>query len=256
LPDGTLRFVHEEAEVAYNEAGEPVRMIGTVHDITELKRAEYELRALSRELVEAQELERRSIGHELHDQIGQTLTALQLLLARAAKLPQEGMKAGLSQAQSVVTELMAQIRQISLDLCPTMLDDLGLLPTLLWHFDRFKEQTGVRIDFTHKKLDKPLTQKVNLAAYRIIQEALTNIVRHAGVNEATVQAWTDDSVLHIIIEDHGIGFNPRNLASWTSSGLSGMRERVLSVEGRFLIESTPGIGTTVTAEFPLSDIPQ
>jgi PAS domain S-box-containing protein len=252
LPDGKVRVVHEEAEVTFDEAGKPIRMIGTVHDITELKRAEEELRALSRELVEAQELERRAVGRELHDQIGQSLTALQLLLARAAKLPQEDMMASLSEAQSVVSELMAQVRQLSLDLCPTMLDDLGLLPTLLWHFDRFSKQTGIKVNFEHNGLDRSLAPNINLAAYRIVQEALTNVVRHAGVSQATVRAWTDEETLHVRIEDKGVGFNPDSLVPSASSGLSGMRERALSVGGKVVIESSPDIGTSVAAEFPLS----
>jgi PAS domain S-box-containing protein len=252
LPDGTVRVVHEEAEVAFDEAGKPIRMVGTVHDITELKRAEDELRALSRELVEAQELERRTIGRELHDQIGQSLTALQLLLAKATKLPQEGMQDSLSQAQSVVSELMAQVRQLSLDLCPTMLDDLGLLPTLLWHFDRFSKQTGIKVNFEHNGLDRHLAPNVNLAAYRIIQEALTNVVRYAGVSQVTVRTWTDEETLHVRIEDQGVGFDPDTLVPGTSSGLSGMRERALSVGGKVVIEATPNIGTTVAVKFPLS----
>jgi PAS domain S-box-containing protein len=252
LPDGTVRVVHEEAEVAFDEAGKPIRMIGTVHDITELKRAEDELRALSRELVEAQELERRNIGRELHDQIGQSLTALQLLLAKAAKLPREGMMASLSQAQSVVSELMAQVRQLSLDLCPTMLDDLGLLPTLLWHFDRFSKQTGIKVNFEHNGLGRRLVPNINLAAYRIIQEALTNVVRHAGVSQVTVRAWIDEETLNVRVEDQGAGFNLGTLVTGTSTGLSGMRERALSAGGKVVIESSPNIGTIVAVEFPLS----
>jgi PAS domain S-box-containing protein len=252
LPNDTVRVVHEEAEVSFDEAGKPIRMIGTVYDITELKRAEEELRALSRELVETQESERRSIGRELHDQIGQSLTALQLLLAKAIKLPQEGMQDSLSQAQSVVSELMAQVRQLSLDLCPTMLDDLGLLPTLLWHFDRFSKQTGVRVNFEYSGLDRHLVPNINLAAYRIIQEALTNVVRHAGVSQVTVRVWADEETLHVRVEDQGIGFVAETLAVGTSSGLSGMRERALSVGGKVVIEATPNIGTSVAVEFPLS----
>jgi PAS domain S-box-containing protein len=252
LPDGTVRVVHEEAEVALDEAGKPIRMMGTVHDITERKRAEDELRALSRELVETEEVERRSIGRELHDQIGQSLTALQLLLAKGAKLPQEGMQDSLSQAQSVVSELMAQVRQISLDLCPAMLDDLGLLPTLLWHFERFSTQTGVKVEFEHRGLNIRLAPNINLAAYRIVQEALTNVARHAGVSQVAVRAWVDEEALHVRVEDRGAGFDPDTRHPGTSSGLSGMRERALSAGGKVVIESTPNIGTTVTVEFPLS----
>ncbi len=203
LPDGTVRVVHEEAEVTFDEGGRPVQMIGTVHDVTQLKRAEEELRGLSRELVESYEIERRAIGRELHDQIGQSLTVLQLLLAKAAKAPRESTGDSLTEAQSVVRELMAQVRQMSLDLRPAMLDDLGLLPTLLWYFERFTSQTSVRVNFEHSALHAQIAPSVNLAAYRIIQEALTNVVRHASVNQVTIRAWTDEERLHVRIEDQG-----------------------------------------------------
>lgn len=251
LLDGTVRVVHEEAEVTFDEDGRPVQMMGTVHDVTQLKRAEGELRALSRELVESYEIERRAIGRELHDQIGQSLTVLQLLLAKAAKSPRESTGDSLTEAQSVVRELMAQVRQMSLDLRPAMLDDLGLLPTLLWYFERFTSQTGVRINFEHSALYGQIAPNVNLAAYRIIQEALTNVARHACVNQVTIRAWTDEERLHVRIEDQGAGFVPDTLIPGTSSGLSGMRERARALGGKVIIESTPGIGTIITAEFPL-----
>ncbi|MBI2868812.1 MAG: PAS domain S-box protein [Chloroflexi bacterium] len=148
--DGGDRLVHSEGEVTLDASGRPVRMAGTVHDITELKRTEEELRALSRRLVEIQESERRAIASELHDQIGQSLTALKLLVERLRQSPQDSL--GWTEVKSLANELMSRVRNLSLDLRPSMLDDLGLLPTLLWHFDRFASQMQIKVDFRHAGL--------------------------------------------------------------------------------------------------------
>jgi PAS domain S-box-containing protein len=252
LPDGTIRVVHEEAEVTFNESNRPIRMVGTVHDITELKRAESELRALSNELVRSQEEERRNIARELHDQIGQSLTVLRLVLDKAKRSSAEDIGSVLAEADAVVGEIAAQLREISLNLRPSMLDNLGLLPAFLWHFEQYTAKTQVRVDFKHAGLWRNFPPEISTAAYRIVQEALTNIVRHAGVNEAFIRAWVDQETLWLRIEDKGNGFDPQKLAVGTSSGLYGMRERALSLGGKLTVESTPGVGTVVTAELPLS----
>lgn len=251
-PDGSERTVHEEAEVTFDQAGKPVRMVGTVHDITRLKRAEEDLRALSRRLVEIQENERRAIARELHDQIGQSMTVLRLMLDKAMHSPAEGVRPLLSEAQTVATEVMAQVRNLSLSLRPSMLDHLGLLPTLLWHFDRYSAQTQVQVDFKHAGLNRRFRPEVATAAFRIAQEALTNVVRHASVKEAMVRAWADRKALHIQIEDRGDGFDRAALPPGTSSGLSVMHERALSLGGKLTVEAAPGAGTRVIAELPLS----
>jgi PAS domain S-box-containing protein len=252
LPDGTVRVVHEDARVTFNDSGKPVRMAGTVHDITDLKRAENELRALSNELVRYQEEERRNIARELHDQTGQSLTVLRLILDRAKRMSAENIQPILAEADAVVGEITEQLREISLNLRPSMLDNLGLLPALLWYFDQYIAKTQVHVDFKHAGLQRNFAPEVGTAAYRIVQEALTNIVRHSGANEATIHAWIDRERLWIRIEDGGKGFNPNVLPVGTSSGLYGMRERAFSLGGKLMVESAPGKGTTVTAELPLT----
>jgi PAS domain S-box-containing protein len=252
-PDSSVRVVHEKAEVTFDETGKPTRMIGTVHDITELKRAEEELRALSQRLVQIQEEERRTIARELHDQIGQSLTVLKLLLDKAVRLPPENVVSNLGEAQALVNELMGQVRDLSFDLRPGMLDDLGLLPTLLWHFDRFTATTQVQVNFRHSGLQRRFPQEVGTAAYRIVQEALTNVVRHAKVMEVAVAAWVDQDTLWIRIEDKGTGFDQSALPAGASGGLYGMRERARSLSGELIIESRQGSGTIITARLPFSD---
>lgn len=251
LPDKKVRVVHEMGEVTFNETGHPTRMVGTVHDITERKRAEDELRALSHDLVHLQENERLKIGRELHDVIGQSLTALQLLLNRISRKAMDDIRDEINEAQTQIAELMKNVRELSVDLYPTMLDNLGLLPALSWQFDRFTELTQVFIFFKHSGLKKNFTPEIILTTYRIIQEALTNVARYAGVNEANVSVSADKNAITIIIEDKGRGFNLDIVDVRKSTGLSGMRERALAVGGKLAIETSAGSGTRIIAELPL-----
>ena len=212
------------------------------------------LQSLSRQLVEVQEAERRNIARELHDEIGQLLTGLKLLLEMSARVRPEKVKARLSEAQALANELMARVRELSLDLRPAMLDDLGVLPALLWHFERFTELSKVRVVFRHSGLEgQRFSPEVETAVYRIVQEALTNVARHAKVAEVAVRLRAHEKTLDLRIEDRGAGFDPEaTLSAAASSGLAGMRERAALLGGRLTVTSTPGSGTRVMAELPLA----
>jgi PAS domain S-box-containing protein len=208
------------------------------------------LAALSRRLLAVQETERRHLARELHDEIGQYLTGISLLLDQLKRRPQDSPLAPLGEVHELVNDLIRRVRELSLDLRPAMLDDFGLLPAFLWLFERFTRQTNITIDFQHSGLDRRFPHDVETAAYRIVQEALTNVARHAGVSEAHVSASTTDHRLRVVIADQGKGFNvDTELASGTTSGLSGMRERAALLGGRLSIESGPGAGTRVCADF-------
>jgi len=210
------------------------------------------LQALSQQLVAVQEAERRRIARELHDEIGQSLTGLKLVLEMISRLPVDRMLDRLREAQVAVTDLMAYVRELSLDLRPAMLDDLGLLPALLWHFDRYMAQTSVHVVFKHTNIRSRFPAEVEIAAYRIVQEALTNVARHAGVDEVIVQIWADSTLLSIQIVDHGRGCDPQAaLSAHTSSGLAGMRERAMLLGGQLTILSGPGTGTCLTTILPM-----
>ncbi len=257
LKDGSTRFVHEQAKTSYDSDGRAIIMVGTVQDITEIKRIEEELRALSRRLVEVQENERRTIARELHDEIGQSLTALKMLLAQASHQTTNNNVNALNEAKNVVSDLMQQVREMSLNLRPSMLDDLGLLPSLLWHFDRFSSQTRIQIRFVHDGLQSSghkLPPEVNTSAYRIVQEALTNIARYADTDKADVDIRFHNDTLYIKIEDKGRGFSFSELQARTSTGLSGMRERVNLLNGKLTMESSPGEGTRIYVELPVRNI--
>lgn len=210
------------------------------------------LQALSRRLVEVQEAERRHIARELHDEVGQLLTGLKLVLDMAARQPIEHAADAFGEAQGLVSELLGRVRELSLRLRPAMLDDLGLVPALTWHMERYSAQTQVKVAFEHTGLDGHVDADVETAAYRIIQEALTNVARHAKVDMVTVRLWASPEALGVQIEDHGVGFSPTGvLTSGQSSGLEGIRERVALLGGRLSIDATPGAGTCLTAVLPL-----
>jgi PAS domain S-box-containing protein len=212
------------------------------------------LQILSQRLVEIQEVERRTIARELHDEIGQSLTGLKLVLDMATRSLGEDASDGLSEAMALVDELMTQVRNLSLDLRPTMLDDLGLLPALLWHCGRYTDQTGIHVDFRHTNLERRrFRPELETAAYRIVQEALTNVARHAEVDEAQVRLWIEQDMLNVQVADQGVGFDPGDpLIADVSSGIVGMRERVVLTGGDLTVESAPGAGTRLTAELPLA----
>ncbi|MCI0461071.1 MAG: PAS domain S-box protein [Gemmataceae bacterium] len=233
--------------------------VTALRDITERKRAEArlqeyagQLRHLSRRLMEVQEAERRHLARELHDEVGQVLTGLKLALKAAVDLPPQRQATGLGQAQRLLSELTGQVRALSQNLRPIVLDDLGLLPALLWLLDRCTEQTGVRVTFEHRGLEGRFRPEVETAAYRIVQEALTNVARHAEISEAAVRASCDERRLQIVVEDRGRGFDGEAVRSGPATGgLSGMRERAALLGGRLVIQSIPGAGTTLNAELPL-----
>jgi signal transduction histidine kinase len=212
------------------------------------------LRRLSARLVEVQEAERRDVARELHDEFGQILTGLQVRLQMSGRQALGEMRADLDQAQSLVVQLMDRIQDLTLDMRPTMLDDLGLVPALEAHIERYTQQTGIRVQFGERGAERRFPPQVETAAYRIVQEALTNVARHAAVQEVAVHVEADNDTLTVQIDDAGAGFDvPAVLAKPTTSGLSGMRERAELLGGELTIESAPGAGTQITAEFPLHD---
>jgi signal transduction histidine kinase len=244
----------QEAALAQAFATQAAAAIQNARLFEQVHSGRERLQTLSRRLVEVQESERRHIARELHDEIGQSLTGLLLTLDMTRRLPADKVMGNLDEAQDMANALIAQVRELSLDLRPAMLDDLGLLPAMLWHVERYTAQTGVQVTFKHIGLEgRRLAPQVETAAYRIMQEGLTNVARHADVSQATVRVWANPETLNIQIEDQGAGFEPQlALAAGLSSGLSGMQERAVLLGGHLRIESTPGAGTRLTAELPLS----
>jgi signal transduction histidine kinase len=206
-----------------------------------------------RNLVQVQEEERRTIARELHDEIGQSLTVLKLLLDRAKRVSPENIESIVIEAETLINGLMEQVRNLSLDLRPGMLDDLGLLPTLLWYFDNYTVKTQIKVNFKHSGLQVSFSPETRIAAFRIVQEALNNVARHAGVTGVDVTAWLTQNTLWISITDKGCGFDTNEILPGTPGGLFGMLERARSLRGELTIDAAPGAGTTITARLPLGD---
>ncbi|PDW02578.1 sensor histidine kinase [Candidatus Viridilinea mediisalina] len=218
----------------------------------ELRTSAQQLQALSRRLLEAHERERRAIARELHDEIGQVLTGLKLTLSTAAVDAPEPLATSLNEAHAAMSELLARVRALTLDLRPALLDDLGLLPALGWFLDRYVPRTGIKVDLRHSGIERRFPSELETTAYRTIQEALTNVARHAGVDQAKVRIFASAEQLVVQVSDDGIGFASTTLANTaTSGGLSGMRERIQLIGGTLSIEAQPGEGTEITAELPL-----
>ncbi|MFH0959424.1 MAG: sensor histidine kinase [Pseudomonadota bacterium] len=222
----------------------------------QVRRGREHQKALKTKLVEIQETERRHIARELHDQIGQVLTGLQFMLESTKNQDSEAQLIMISEAQETVSGLIEQIREMSLNLRPSMLDDIGLLPTLLWHFERYTKQTGIKVSFNHNGLTQRLLPDVETTGYRIVQEALTNIARHAQVTEAFVQLILQENILRIEIIDHGIGFDPSFVISkGSTAGLTNMRERANMLGGYLVVKSAPNKGTVILVMLPLDRKP-
>lgn len=250
--DGSTVWTEDRITFLRDKSGKPTGYLGVTRDITLRKQAEDALRRLSRRLVEVQEMERRGMARELHDHIGQELTGLKLSLEMVSRLPPPLVKARLSEALASINELVSRVQDLSLEFRPAMLDDLGLMPALLWHFERFNGQTGVHVAFKHRGIQRRFAPEIETAVYRIVQEGLTNVARHAGVVGASVRLVLNKGVLSVYIEDEGIGFDTEAaFARGTSSGLTGMQERATLLGGQFEIISAPGAGTLLVAKFPV-----
>ena len=216
----------------------------------ELRVQRERLRELSWRFAALQETERRKLARELHDEIGQQLTALNLSLEMIARRVSDAEQRDLFKAQVIVMELMERVREISLDLRPSMLDNQGLVPALEWLIGRVQSQTDIEVEFHHEGLDEPLPSDILTAAYRIVQEGLTNVARHSGATHSCVRLAREDGRLRIEIEDKGKGFNPEIVKQSGRSGLDGMQERVSLLNGSLEIESAPNEGTALRVELP------
>ena len=255
--EGTGRsFTEEDGVLLALFASHVAIVIQNAQLFEDVRASRERLEGLSRRLVEVQEAERRHVARELHDEIGQSLTGLKLIMGMGARGPEDQKKQNQADAQALVNDLLAHVRELSLNLRPAMLDDLGLLPALVWYFERYRVRTHVEVYFRHIGVEgRRFPTEVETAVFRIVQEGLTNVARHANVGEVTVRLWAADKTLAVQIEDKGVGFDPEAaLTAHVTSGLSGMRERAGLLGGRMTLESSPGAGACVVAELPIEAV--
>jgi signal transduction histidine kinase len=205
-----------------------------------------------RRVVEAQELERRRLARELHDETGQALTSI-LLGLRGLEDARDGdqQREAVAELRELVVTTLQDVRNLAVELRPKALDDFGLVAALDRLTTGFSEQTGIDVDLEARLDDERLPGEIETALYRIVQEALTNIVKHARAQRVSILVVRKPSSAAVVIEDDGTGFSQPGSSDRGGLGLVGMRERVRLLDGRFEIESSPGAGTTLVAEVPL-----
>jgi PAS domain S-box-containing protein len=238
------------------ENGVAVGVQGVARDITDRKRAQDALRTYSQRLIQAQEVERAKIARELHDEIGQVLTAVRINLQSIQRSYGTNERVPrLDESIAIVDEALGRVRELSIELRPALLDDLGLSVALRWYVDRYAQRTGITAEVLNGfEDDTRLPRELETACFRIAQEALTNVARHAQAVSVSVQLERSREKLWLTIMDDGIGFDINDLRRSASAdsalGLRGMEERALAVGGYLEVDSGSGRGTRIRAMFP------
>ena len=203
-----------------------------------------------RRVVEAQELERKRLARELHDQTGQALTSIILGLRTVEEAgSDEARHEAVAGLRELVVDTLHDVRRLAVELRPKALDDFGLVPALQRLTETFAEQSGVAVQFEAQLGEQRLPGEVETALYRIVQEALTNVVKHANAQNVSVLLTRKDGGVAAVVEDDGRGLEP-GAASGAGLGLVGMRERIALLGGRLVLESAGAVGTTLVAEVP------
>jgi signal transduction histidine kinase len=217
----------------------------------QLVQSQREMRQLSSRLVDVQETERRTISRELHDQVGQALGALLVDMSRLATTVSNDhpeVKTQLDSMKSVAERTFQEVRNIALLLRPSMLDDLGLVAALEWQGREVSRRSDIEVEVQSDIASDDLADEYRICIYRLVQEALSNAVRHSGAKNAKVSVHESDTSITVRVTDDGRGFNPERTRGL---GILGMEERVKRLGGQFDVESKVGQGTTVMAELPL-----
>ncbi|MBZ5726688.1 MAG: sensor histidine kinase [Acidobacteriia bacterium] len=215
--------------------------------------AELKLRELSAQLRTAQEVERKHLSRELHDEVGQMLTGLRMELAALARLnwsSDPDVSGRITHAKATVEQTLKLVRNIAMLARPSMLDDLGLSPAISWQTREFSRATGVEVETVIDPGADTLPEAYRTCLYRVVQEALTNCARHACATRIQLSLSNASNVLSLIIQDNGSGFD-RTAHQTRGLGLVGMEERVRELGGHILVKSAPGAGTRIEVELPV-----
>jgi len=260
LQNGTAKIVHEQGEVTFNDSGEPIRMVGTVQDITERKLVEERLRSsreqlrnLSAHLDTVREQERTSIAREIHDELGQSLTALKMDISwlRNKYREYEPLSEKTKAMIKLIDSTIRTVKRISSELRPVVLDDLGLIAAIEWQAEEFQKRTGIVCEVNFTPDDIILDRGISTAIFRILQEALTNVIRHAEATKVRVSLEEKDSEILLSVEDNGKGVTEKQITDPKSFGLIGMRERVHFFSGKVRITGARNKGTSLVISIPI-----
>lgn len=258
--DGSSMFIEGDYMVIYDDRGRIAGHFGIQRDVTakyeeneQMRASRQQLRALARRLQKVREEERTSIAREIHDELGQVLTGLKLDIAWLKRhLPRDHEM--IDQCASILKRIdqsLSAVRRIATELRPSVLDQLGLAAALEWQCQEFGTRTGIHVDMHLSTDGTAIPDPLGSSAFRILQESLTNIARHAKATSVSVRLDQTPELLTLEVSDNGVGFPPERLEGTASLGIVGMRERALACGGEFSITCLPDRGTTVLLHVPL-----
>jgi signal transduction histidine kinase len=244
----------------YDDEGNCNRLLGTVHDITERKNAEEEILAMNKQLrnlllhlENVREIERTNIAREIHDELGQQLTGLKMDASWVSKKYANGdatIKERLASMIDLIDDTVKTVRRIATELRPGILDDLGLIAAIEWQSQEFEKRNGIRSEFHTNLSDLHLERDLSTNIFRVYQEALTNILRHASATSVNTKFERTNGDLILTVTDNGRGFDINEPKNKNALGLMGMKERALIFQGEFTIQSEKLKGTTITLKVP------
>ncbi|HYX64452.1 MAG TPA: PAS domain S-box protein [Burkholderiales bacterium] len=262
--DGAVRWLRSHCEVVRDAAGRPIKLLGACLDVTESRASEQALRAaaaslqaLSRRLVEAEEAERRRIAGELHDRVGQNLSALNInldiVLGGLGEDGSKELRLRLRDSLALVDGTLQAIENVMAELRPPLLEEYGLGAALGWYAEDFFKRTGIEIDFQDeaRERNRELRRDAAVALFRIAQEALNNVAKHANARRVRIAVSASAGEMSVEVRDDGAGFDPLAAEARASRwGMTTMRERAEAAGGRLEISSNPGGGTALRATVP------
>jgi PAS domain S-box-containing protein len=260
--DGAVRTLRSQGEVVKDAAGRPRKLLGACFDVTDQKQSEARLRAaaetlsrLSRRLVEAEEAERRRIARELHDRVGQNLSALNInldiVLGTLGESASQEVRVRLRDSLALVDGTLQTIENVMADLRPPLLDEYGLGAALGWYAEEFVRRTHLRVDLEDRARERirELRAEAAVTLFRIAQEALNNVAKHAQAGQIRIMLEVKGETFVLEIHDDGRGFDPA--APTSRLGMRSMRERAEAAGGALTVESAPGRGTLLRVSMPL-----
>ncbi len=260
-PDGEIRWISANTNVIADTKGDKIEY-GYAEDITErkknnelLQRSYEDIRQLAANLQSIREDERTNIAREIHDELGQQLTGLKMdlhWLTRKINSTDDNVINKMKESIELINATISTVRKISTDLRPSILDDLGLLAALEWQSEEFEKRSGTKVKFINRAGDITVQPKIATALFRIYQELLTNIARHANAASVTASLYIKNDSMYFSIKDNGIGFDLDAISNKKTLGLLGIKERTLLMGGAYEIKTKPGEGSETVISIPLN----